>query len=207
MGFYRERILPRLVDRACGTPGLRRWRADVASGLSGQVLEIGFGSGLNVDHYPPEVERVYAVEPSATAYRIAGKRIAGSAVTITRVGLDGQSIPLPDGCCDDALCTFALCTIPDVDAALAEVRRVLRPGGRFHFLEHGLSPDPSVAAWQRRIEPYQRRLADGCHLTRDPVSLVREAGFVLDDVTQRYGAGPRPWSWFTRGVAVRPPLD
>jgi ubiquinone/menaquinone biosynthesis C-methylase UbiE len=204
MGFYRERILPRLVDRACGTPGLRRWRAEVASSMSGQVLEIGFGSGLNVDYYPPEVERVYAVEPSAAAYRIAGQRISRSAVLIERVGLDGQSVPLPDDCCDDALCTFTLCTIPDVGAALAEVRRVLRPGGRFHFLEHGLSPDPSVAAWQHRIEPFQRRLADGCHLTRDPVSLVRDAGFVLDDVTQRYGEGPRPWSWFTRGAAVCP---
>ena len=204
MGLYRERILPVLVDRACGTAGLRRWRAELSSGLSGRVLEIGFGSGLNVDYYPSAVEKVFAVEPSATAFRIAQKRIRPSPVAVELVGLDGQSIPLPDDSCDDALCTFSLCTIPDVDAALAEVRRVLRPGGRFHFLEHGLAPDPGVAAWQRRIEPFQRRLADGCHLTRDPVSLVRGAGFVLDDVSQQYGAGPKPWSWFTRGVAVCP---
>jgi ubiquinone/menaquinone biosynthesis C-methylase UbiE len=204
MGFYRERILPRLVDRACGTAGLRRWRAEVTSGLSGRVLEIGFGSGLNVDYYPPAVERVFAVEPSVTAFRIAGKRISRSPVAIERVGLDGQSIPLPCDSCDNALCTFSLCTIPDPDAALAEVRRVLRPGGRFRFLEHGLAPDPGVAAWQRRIEPLQRRLADGCHLTRDPVSLVQHAGFVVDDVAQRYGIGPKPWSFFTRAVAVSP---
>src|SRR5664280_814437 len=147
MGFYRERILPVLVDRACGTAGLRRWRAELSSGLSGRVLEIGFGSGHNVDHYPSSVERVFAVEPSARAFRIAQKRIERSPVPVALVGLDGQSIPLPDASCDDALCTFALCTIPDVDAALAEVRRVLRPGGRFHFLEHGLAPDPGVAAW------------------------------------------------------------
>ncbi len=204
MGFYRERILPRLVDRACGTAGLHRWRAEVTAGLSGRVLEIGFGSGLNIDYYPSSIERVLAVEPSATAFRIAGKRISGSAVAIERVGLDGQSIPLPDDSCDNALCTFALCTIPDPGAALAEVRRVLRPGGQFHFLEHGLAPDPGVAAWQRRFEPLQRRLADGCHLTRNPVSLVEHAGFVIEDVAQQYGIGPKPWSWFTRGAAVNP---
>jgi len=204
MGFYRERILPRLVDRACGTAGLRRWRAEVTAGLSGRVLEIGFGSGLNVDYYPSSIERVLAVEPSATAFRIAGKRIRRTAVAIERVGLDGQSIPLPDDSCDNALCTFALCTIPDPDAALAEVRRVLRAGGRFHFLEHGLAPDPGVETWQRRFEPLQRRLADGCHLTRNPVSLVQSAGFVIEDVAQQYGIGPKPWSWFTRGVAVNP---
>jgi len=204
MGLYREHILPVLVDRACGTAGLKKWRGELSSGLSGRVLEIGFGSGLNVEHYPSTVEKVLAVEPSAKGFRIAQRRIDSSPVPVELVGLDGQSIPLPDGSCDDALCTFALCTIPDVDAALAEVLRVLRPGGRFHFLEHGLAPDAGVAAWQRRLEPLQRRVADGCHLTRDPVAMVRGAGFTLDDVDQRYGVGPKPWSWFTRGVAVKP---
>src|SRR5664280_2446814 len=180
MGLYRERILPVLVDRACGTAGLRRWRAELSSGLSGRVLEIGFGSGLNVDYYPSAVKRVFAVEPSAKAFRIARRRIDSSPVPVELIGLDGQLIPLPDDSCDDALCTFALCTIPDSNAALAEVRRVLRPGGRFHFLEHGLAPDAGVAKWQRRMEPLQRRVADGCHLTRDPVAMVRGAGFILD---------------------------
>jgi SAM-dependent methyltransferase len=147
MGFYREHVLPVLVDRACGTAGLKKWRSELSSGLSGRVLEIGFGSGLNVEHYPSTVEKVLAVEPSAKGFRIAQRRIAGSSVPVELVGLDGQSIPLPDDSCDDALCTFALCTIPDVDAALSEVRRVLRPGGRFHFLEHGLAPDAGVAGW------------------------------------------------------------
>jgi len=202
VGFYREQILPRLVDRACGTAALRRWRAEVTTGLSGRILEIGFGSGTNVDYYPSTIDRVFAVEPSATAMRLARRRIIGSAIVIEHVGLDGQSISLPDDYCDYALCTFSLCTIPDPDAALAEVRRVVRPGGGLHFLEHGLAPDPGVAAWQRRLEPLQRRLADGCHLTRDPASLVQRAGFVIDEMTQRYGKGPKPWSWFTRGVAV-----
>ena len=204
MGVYRERILPHLVDRACGTAELRAWRGQVAAGLSGTVVEIGFGSGLNVAAYPDEVELVYAIEPAAVARRLAEPRIAAGSVTVEHIGLDGQKIPLPDHSCDGALSTFTLCTIPDVRAALAELRRVVRPGGRFHFLEHGLSPDPGTAKWQRRIEPIQKRLADGCHLTRDPAALVSEAGFELEQVSSRYGSGPKPWTWFTEGVARNP---
>jgi SAM-dependent methyltransferase len=200
--IYRDRILPHVVDLMCGTADLRTWRAQVTTGLTGDLLEIGFGSGLNIEFYPSGVERVLAVEPSTTAFRIAGKRIAGSRIPIEQVGLDGQSIPLPDGSCESALCTFALCTIPDPDAALAEVRRILHPGGRFHFVEHGLSPDSGVARWQGRLEPLQRRLGGGCHLTREPVSMVERAGFVVDEVFQDYGAGPKPWSYFTRAVAI-----
>jgi len=122
---------------------------------------------------------------------------------VRQVGLDGQALPLDDASCDAALCTFVLCTIPDVGVALSEVRRVLRPGGRLHFLEHGLAPDARVRAFQRRVEPFQRKVADGCHLTRDPVALVADAGFVLETVDQGYGAGPRAWSYLTRAVAVR----
>jgi len=200
--FYGDRVLPHLVDLMCGAAGLRRWREQVTTGLTGDLLEIGFGSGLNIAFYPPEIERVLAVEPSATAFRIAGKRIAASRIPIEQVGLDGQSVPLPDDSAESALCTFALCTIPDPDAALGEIRRVLRPGGRFHFIEHGLSPDAGVARWQSRIEPLQRRLAGGCHLTREPVSMVERAGFVVDEVVQQYGAGPKPWSYFTRAAAL-----
>jgi ubiquinone/menaquinone biosynthesis C-methylase UbiE len=197
-------VLPRLVDRACGTGGLQKWRAQVTEGLTGRVVEIGFGSGLNVDLYPSSVAEVLAVEPAAVARRLSSERVARSAVTVTHIGLDGQSIPLDDGSCDSALSTFTLCTIPDVRQALSELRRVLRPGGQFHFLEHGLSPDAAVATWQRRLEPWQRRLADGCHLTREPVALVREAGFAIDRAEERYAKGPKPWSWFTAGVATNP---
>ena len=201
MGLYRERILPRIIDRACGTPELRAWRQQVAAGLHGTVVEIGFGSGLNLEVLPDEVDTVLAVEPARLARHLAEERIAAGRVAVEHVGLDGQQIPLDDDSCDGALSTFTLCTIPDVDAALAELRRVVRPGGRLHFLEHGLSPDTTVARWQRRIEPLQRRLADGCHLTRDPADLVRRAGFELEQVSSRYARGPKPWSWFTEGVA------
>ena len=204
MGLYREHILPHLIDRACGTAELRRWRALVAEGLAGTVVEIGFGSGLNLAAYPRDVSLVYAVEPAAVARRIAERRISESAVRVEHVGLRGESIPLDDDSCDGALSTFTLCTIPGVELALAELRRVVRPGGRLHFLEHGLSPDASVATWQRRIEPMQKRLADGCHLTRDPAGLVSAAGFEIERVESRYAHGPKPWSWFTEGVAINP---
>lgn len=204
MGCYRTRILPRLVDRACGTKELQAWRRQVAAGLSGTVVEIGFGSGLNVAAYPDEVDVVLAVEPAEVARRLAAPRIAAGRVTVHHVGVDGQHLALADASCDAALCTFTLCTIPDAAAALAELRRVVRPGGRFHFLEHGLAPEPRVARWQRRLEPAQRRLADGCHLTRDPARMVLDAGFELEHVASRYASGPKPWAWFTEGVARNP---
>lgn len=204
MGLYREQVVPRLVDLACGSSGFDRWRARAVEGLSGRVVEIGFGSGLNVPHYPADVDVVLAVEPAAVARRIAQRRIAASGLAVEHVGLDGQEIPLGDGSCDAALFTFTLCTVPHPEQALSELRRVVRPGGRVHFLEHGLSPDPGVARWQQRIEPVQRRLADGCHLTRDPTALVERAGFVMERNEQRYVRGPKPWSWITLGVALKP---
>ncbi len=196
-------MLPRLVDRACGTAELRRWRENVASGLFGTVVEIGFGSGLNMPAYPAEVTLVYAVEPAAMARRLAEQRIADSAIRVEHIALRGESIPLADASCDGALSTFTLCTITYVEQALAEIRRVLRSGGRFHFLEHGLSPDKNVARWQRRLEPIQKRVADGCHLTREPADLVRAAGFTIERVESRYAAGPKPWTWLTEGVAIK----
>lgn len=203
MPFDREQVVPRLVAMICGAAGLSGLRARTAVGLSSQVVEIGFGSGFNMPHYPDGVERVLVVEPSATAFHIAAKRIVASPIPVEQVGLDGQALPLEDASCDGALCPFALCTIADPEAALAEVRRVLRPGGRLHFLEHGLAPDPKVVAFQHRVEPLQRRLADGCHLTRDPVALVRSAGFDIEKVEQKYGAGPKAWAYLTRASTVR----
>jgi SAM-dependent methyltransferase len=204
VGFYGEQILPRFVDRACGAAGMAEWRAGVTEGLSGRVVEIGFGSGLNVAHYPSAVDVVLAVEPAQVARHLAQHRIAASSVPVEHVGLDSQSIPLDDASCDAALSTFTLCTVPDARAALSELRRVVRPGGAFHFLEHGLADDPHVTLWHRRLDPWQCRLFGGCHLTRDIPALISEAGFTIDRVEQRYTKGPRPWSWFTTGVAINP---
>lgn len=201
MGWYREQVLPRMVELTCGGAQMERWRARAAEGLHGRIVEIGFGSGLNVPVYPPAVTEVLAVEPAQVARDRAAERIAASPATITHVGLDGQSLPIDDRSCDGALSTFTLCTIPDVDAALAELHRVLKPGGELHLLEHGLSPDPKIARWQRRLDPLEVRVADGCHLTRDPIALVEAAGFEVLHHHSRYAKGPKPWTWMTTAVA------
>ncbi len=197
MGVYEDRVLPHLVQLTCGGSEMERWRARATDGLHGEVLEIGFGSGLNLPVYPDAVTKVWGVEPNLRAREMATERMAAAPFPVELVGLDGQAVPLPDGTCDGALATFTLCTIPDPALALDEVRRVLRPGGTLHLLEHGASPDPSVATWQRRFEPLQRKLAGGCHLTRDPVELAEAAGFTVEEVDRRYAKGPKPWSWFT----------
>ncbi|HUY57683.1 MAG TPA: class I SAM-dependent methyltransferase [Candidatus Micrarchaeaceae archaeon] len=204
MGFYREQVVPRLVERACGIRSIDSWRPGVTAGLHGRVVEIGFGSGLNLEHYPATVDVVLAVDPSRVARHLAGRRITASRLAVKYIGADAQALDLDAGSCDSALSTFTLCTVPDAHRVLAELGRVLRPGGHFHFLEHGLAPDPRVAAWQRRLDPIQGRLADGCHLTRDMPKLIEEAGFRIEQIEHRYAKGPRPWSWFTRGVARWP---
>jgi SAM-dependent methyltransferase len=204
VGFYRDRVLPHLIDRACRTPALAEWRDSVTAGLAGRVVEIGFGSGLNLPHYPPAVEVVMAVEPAAVSRRIALRREAQASVRVEHVGLDGESIELADASADAGLSTFTLCTIPGVERALGELRRVIKPGGSLHFLEHGLAPDAGVAKWQWRLDRLQGRLAGGCHLTRDVPGLITAAGFEIERIEQRYAAGPRAWSWFTVGVARNP---
>ncbi len=203
MGIYRDRVLPRVIDVTCGSKELGVWREQATEGLHGRVIEIGFGSGLNMAHYPAAVERVLAVDPALRARQLAAPRIAAAGVPVEYVGLDGQTLAVDDASCDGALCTFTLCTIPDPERALAELHRVLRPGGRFHFLEHGLAEEPAIQRWQRRIEPLQRRLFDGCHLTRQPADLVVAAGFRLERCERRFARGPKPWSWFTVAAAIR----
>ncbi|WP_460863785.1 class I SAM-dependent methyltransferase [Rhodococcus aerolatus] len=179
MGLYTDRVLPRLIDVALGR-GVEALRAEVCAGLHGTVVEVGFGSGRNVAHYPAAVSRVLAVDPSPGGRALAADRIAASPVPVEWVGLDGQRLPLAAGSADAVLSTWTLCTIPDVATALAEVRRVLRPGGTLHVLEHGRSPRPGVAAWQHRLGPVWGRLAGGCHLDRPVPDLLRAAGFEVD---------------------------
>ena len=203
MGFWGERILPRLVDKALSTEEINGRRRLACQGLEGRVLEIGFGSGLNLGHYPRAVTEVLAVEPSDVAWRLAQPRVERLRKPVRRAGLDGERLELADGSVDSALSTYTLCTIPDVHAALLEVRRVLRPGGPLHFVEHGRAPDPSVQRWQRRIQPLHSRLAGGCRLDRPIDRLIVDAGFILADLDREYGSGPRPFSYIYRGRAVR----
>src|SRR5487761_1933097 len=197
MGFYQSRVVPFVVDLACGTAGLARWRTKATQGLAGDIVEIGFGAGRNVPFYPDDVRRVYAVEPSLVSMKMAYRRNASSRVRIEHIGLDGARIELADQSCDGALMTFTLCTVADPQVVLTEIRRVLRPGAKLHFLEHGISPESRIATWQYRLDPLEQRIADGCHLTRDAVTLISAAGFSVDESESRYAKGPKPWSYFT----------
>ncbi|HEU5007153.1 MAG TPA: methyltransferase domain-containing protein [Jatrophihabitantaceae bacterium] len=204
MGIYRDRVLPRLQDKVMDRPDSRDIRARVCAGLSGEVVEIGFGTGLNMPHYPADVTRIAAVEPSALCVRLAQSRIAESTTEVSLVGLSGESLALPSAAYEAAVSTWTLCTIPDVEAALAEVRRVLRPGGRFHFVEHGHAPDPAVARWQRRIEPVWKRVAGGCHVSRPIGELIERAGFRMEALDTYYQDGePRVFGYTFEGVATK----
>ena len=203
MGVYAERVVPRIMNVTCGAKQARPLRERVCAGLHGEVIEIGFGSGHNVPFYPDAVQRVAAIDPSELSWKLAQGRVSASRATVEQAGLDGQSLLLADDSFDAALSTWTLCTIPDPVSALTEVRRVLRPGGTLHFIEHGLAPDENVQRWQRRLEPLNKRLAGGCHLTRPILDLFETAGFSVQQVDVFYEASaPKAMAADSLGVAV-----
>jgi ubiquinone/menaquinone biosynthesis C-methylase UbiE len=205
MGLYREHVLPRIVNCACGLKSVAPLRQRVCEGLDGEVVEIGFGSGHNVPFYPQAVTRVAAVEPADLGWKLAEKRLSETRVPVQRSGLDGQRLPFDDDSFDCALSTWTMCTIPDLAAALAELRRVLKPGGTLHFLEHGLAPDEKVQRWQHRLEPLQKRVFGGCHLTRRVTELVSGAGFTIAALDAFYEDGtPKFLGFDSLGTAVSP---
>lgn len=203
MGIYSDHVLPRIVNVACGLKSVEPLRYRVCEHLAGDVVEIGFGSGLNVPFYPTAVDRVAAVEPADLGWKLAQSRLKRSGVPVHRSGMDGESLPFADDSFDAALSTWTLCTIPDPGAALRELRRVLKPGASLHFLEHGLAPDEAVRRWQRRLEPMEKRLFGGCHLTRPVVDMLTTAGFRISEVDVFYEKGaPKALGADSLGSAV-----
>lgn len=197
MSWYAHVVLPRLIDCACGLGPVTRQRRKVVPLAQGRVLEVGIGSGRNLPHYDPaKVERVIGVDPGSELLRIAKRRAASVAFPVEFVPVEGESVAVEPRSIDTVVVTYTLCTIPGVHAALAGMRRALRPGGRLLFCEHGLAPDPAVARWQARIEPLWGRLFGGCHLTRDVPALLRECGFRVELAEQAYLPGAPRFAGF-----------
>lgn len=202
--FYDDHLVPRAINVVLGTSQLGKLRRRAIAGASGEVLEIGFGSGTNLPYYPEAVTKIWAVEPSATGRKLAAKRLAATGIPVEFIGLVGESIPLDDASVDHAVSTWTLCSVGDVQTVLAEVRRVLRPGGTLWFLEHGLSDDAKLAATQQRRNTLQQRLAGGCQLVFRHDEELRAAGFDPVECTTFTIAGPKTMSCMYAGSATKP---
>jgi ubiquinone/menaquinone biosynthesis C-methylase UbiE len=190
------------MNALMGTEPFLRIRKQALAGVSGETLEIGFGTGLNLSCYPSSVSRLTAVDVNPGMSRLARRRIDASTLDVRLHTLDGASLPFPDAAFDTVVSTWTLCSITDFQAALGEIRRVLGPAGRFVFVEHGLSPDPGVGRWQRRLTPVQKRLAAGCHLDRDIRGMLEESGFAIDHLDMFYMDGaPRLAGFLYSGSA------
>jgi len=192
------------VDVALSERGTGQWRQRVCESIEGDVLEVGFGSGRNLPHYGHNVRRVLAVEPADLAWARAQQRIADFGRPVERVGLDGAHLPVADASVDAVVSTWTMCTIPDLAGALAEVRRVLRPGGQLHFVEHSLAPGSGAVRVQRALQPIWGRVAGGCHLDRDIPSTITRAGLTMADLRCEYDVDvwpARPFTWFVCGRA------
>jgi ubiquinone/menaquinone biosynthesis C-methylase UbiE len=204
MSFYERRILPYLLNIALDTKGTREQRQRSLRGVGGAVLEIGFGSGHNLPYYPAGVTKIVAVDPSHTSAHLARKRIAAASFPVEFVGLSAERLPVADASFDSVVSTFTLCTVPDVSAALTELRRALKPEGRFYFVEHGRADDPRVARWQDRLNGIEKRVFGGCHLNRNISALLTAAGFEIERLEHGYLQGAPKFAGFLyRGVAKR----
>jgi ubiquinone/menaquinone biosynthesis C-methylase UbiE len=203
MSFYGERVLPHVINVVMNTKQTRLIRQRVCADLAGDVVEIGFGTGHNLPYLPDAVRSLRAVEPAGLGVQLAKERIAAAGVPVQVVGLDGQALPIEDASADAVLCTWSLCTIPDPVAAVREMRRVLRPGGRVHFVEHGRAPDESVRRWQDRLNGIQKRMAGGCHLNRDIPAILQAGGMQIAELQTFYGKGePKPYGFLYEGRAL-----
>ncbi len=202
MNLYDQHVLPHLIDFACGMGAVMKTRAQIVPQAEGRVLEIGIGSGLNLSFYDPtKVSVIVGVDPSAAMQKLAQQRAAEISIPVEMIALELGQIQAADASFDSIVCTFTLCTIPDAGAALQEMRRVLKPGGKLLFSEHGLAPDLPVVRWQHRLTPLWKPFSGGCHLNRDIPALIRAGGFSIGQLDSSYLKGPRPMTWVSRGWA------
>lgn len=201
MGFYARRILPWMIDRIMTGDVVEADRAVIVPRAAGEVLELGMGSGHNLGFYGPDVKALHAVEPSAELAAMARERAANIRFPVEIAEVSAETMPFEDNSFDSAVVTWALCSIPDMALALAEVRRVLKPAGALHFVEHGLAPETSVARWQNRLNPLWRPFSGGCNMNRKMDVTIEAAGFRIDDADNGYVKGPRILSYTYRGSA------
>jgi len=202
MGFYDEKILPRFINLACSSKPTTKQREKIVPRAEGDVLEIGFGSGLNVPYYDKQkVRKVFGLEPSEGMRKLAADKVAESEIDIEFIDLPGDEIPLDANSVDTVLVTYTLCTIPNVAAALEGMRRVLKPGGVLLYCEHGKAPDASVLRWQNRLNPAWEKIGGGCNINRDIPALIEDNGFIITSDERMYVPGPRILSYNFWGSA------
>jgi len=203
MNLYRRVIFPQLLDLALSGERIERYRRQLLAHVQGAVLEIGFGTGLNLPCYPEHIRKITGVDPNPGMGSLARRRIASSPIAVDWQVADAQKLPFPSQSFDSVVSTWTLCSIPNVAKALGEIRRVLRAGGKLFFLEHGLSEDPQVQRWQNRLNPLQKVIADGCNLNRDMARLIREAGFRFEQLERFYMPDqPRFIGYTYQGIAL-----
>ncbi len=203
MGLYRRYVGPRLIGFACSQARISELRQSIIPQARGVVLEVGIGPGFNLAHYDPDkVTKVIGVDPEQAFIDLGNEQVKASPVPVEIITAPGEHIPLDDAIADTAVLTYTLCSVQDPVAVLREIRRVLKPGGRLLFLEHGRSHDVSVAAWQDRINPFWNLISCGCQINRDTSELLRSAGFATEDVDHFYLPGaPKILGFHSRGVA------
>ncbi|MEM6839068.1 MAG: class I SAM-dependent methyltransferase [Cyanobacteria bacterium P01_C01_bin.120] len=203
MGIYGQWILPRLLEWTMSGEPFAQYRRQVLAAVSGDVLEIGFGTGLNLAYYPTSVTSLTVIEPNPGMAAIAAPRIAQTSLPVNSLPLHGEHLKLADNTFDWVVSTWTLCSIAGIDQALQEIYRVLKPGGKFTFIEHGLSDDPRVQPWQRRLTPLQKRIADGCHLDR-AISAIVQTHFPSLTWKEFHADGvPKIGGYFYQGVAIK----
>ncbi|MEO0970774.1 MAG: class I SAM-dependent methyltransferase [Cyanobacteria bacterium J06639_18] len=203
MGFYSQKILPYLLDWSMSIPRVSKYRQEILANVEGEILEIGFGTGLNLSYYPENIRKIITVDNNPGVHKLAQKRIGKSSITVDHRILSGENLPMADNTFDSVVSTWTLCSIQKVEQALKEIYRVLKPGGKFFFIEHGLSNEPDIQVWQNRLNPLEKFIADGCHLNRN-IRQIIEQQFNHVSLEEFYAENtPKFLGYMYKGIAIK----